>query len=250
MLYSGLTDGTKISQSQVAYIQPFSDKIGTFGFSWQQLNTQKLYTEQTIALGYGRRITNQISFGMNLKHLLMHFALPDGVTNNLGDTSSQTDPVFKEGNSESNISVDMGGLWKFADKYAFGMMVQDVNEPDMALSNGGNGKIPKTIRSGVSYQNRTLTLMGQLNWSKSASSQDQELFYIVGGEKWWFSKRFTRADWGLRGSLMSGSNSFNQWGMELVLGMEFIDLELYMEFRVVNIYGSFLEQPPFWESIL
>ena len=136
------------------------------------------------------------------------------MTDNFGTTqANELDPVFKNGNSKSNIGMDLGLLWKSDKKFSAGIMVQDINEPSMALSSEKSSPLPRVFRFGLNYQNRTLALSGQINSGQSAGKSKQELFYTAGAEKWWLSNRFTKADMALRGSLMAGSKSFSQAGM-------------------------------------
>ena len=44
--------------------------------------------------------------------------------------------------------------------------------------------------------------------------------------------------------------SQNLWGMESVLGLNFLSLELGETFNIFNIYGPYQDRIPFWDSLL
>ena len=43
--------------------------------------------------------------------------------------------------------------------------------------------------------------------------------------------------------------SLKSWGMESVLGINFLLLELRENFTILNIYGPYLNRIPFWDSL-
>ena len=60
---------------------------------------------------------------------------------------------------------------------------------------------------------------------------------------------------GRSGGLAIGWNdktikSQNFWGMESVLGINFLSLELGEAFNLFNIYGPYQDRIPFWDSLL
>lgn len=211
LLHTALEDKSKVDSSYVAYGQPFKPEIGTFGLSWNQLNLEGLYAERTITLGYGRRLSQRVAIGANIKQLYRQFTAPSGQTSNVGIADlTKSDPLFGFGNSKSNISLDAGILYRPYRNYAFGLAFTDFNEPDMALSSQNRDAVPMTMRLGIAYNERTLTLLGQLDTKKSPSGLARDAFATVAAEKWWLARGFAQGDLALRGSLGFGSRSFSQ----------------------------------------
>ena len=238
LLNAGLKDQTKIGSSYLVYAQPFSQKIGTFGLSWQQLYASNLYQEQAIALGYGRRISGSVSLGITIKHLSRKFSVPEGSTNDSGFTNlSKTDPAFKDGNSKSNIGLDFGLLWQLGKKYSLGVMVQDINEPDMAIASQSQDKVPMILRSGLAWQDRSLILSGQINSGPSAGRSSRDTFFIASIEKWWLSSKLMNADLALRGSFSAGPQSFNQTslGISYRLGNAQLDYGFFIPLKDLGL---------------
>src|SRR5207249_4609469 len=113
------------------------------GLSWQQLSVDSLYTERTIGLGYGRRLSQKWAAGMTLKQLYRQFTAPAGQTSNLGTvTPGAVDPVFVNGNPQSSYGLDLGLLFRPYRNYSYGLLLQKLNEPNMALASGDRDIIP------------------------------------------------------------------------------------------------------------
>ncbi len=234
---TGLNDGSKMSNSYAAYAHPFQYRIGTVGFSWQQFNTENLYKERALSLGYGRRLSRKIFLGASVKQLYREFTVPSGLADNMGFIdATKTDPIYANGNSRSNVGLDLGILWKASGKYSVGTMIQDLNEPDMAIASGSRDIVPMVIRSGVAYQDRRFTLAGQLNAVKSASGMSRDSFVTFAGEKWVDSSRFTKGDLGFRGSFSAGPQSWSQvtMGLSYRIGAVQIDYAFLMPLKGVG----------------
>lgn len=216
LLNTGLSDNSNINHSYAAYAHPFQSKIGTFGFSWEQFYVQNLYKEQTISFGYGRKFFRSLALGIAFKRLYREFSAPTGQTDETGfvDTG-KTDPLYADSNSRSNYAVDAGILYKFCKKYSLGIMVQDINQPDIAISKQNREIQPIVIRSGIAYQERTMILAGQLNTVKSPAGLTNNLFFTLAAEKWWLAARWLHADLAVRASFSAGPESFSQTAMGL-----------------------------------
>lgn len=226
LLHTGLTDKSKISNSYVAYGHPIKAEFGTVGVSWQQMSVEDLYMERTIAFGYGRRLSQKWAAGINFKQLYRQFTAPTGATDNTGfiDTS-KTDPVFSFGNSKSSIGMDFGLLFRPYRNYSYGLMLQNFNEPNMAIADTDRDALGMTLRTGVAYNERTLTLVGELDTKKTPSGNGRDTFMTAAGEKWWLGAGFAQADLALRGSLAFGSRSFSQMGMGFTYRLQAIQVD-------------------------
>ena len=42
----------------------------------------------------------------------------------------------------------------------------------------------------------------------------------------------------------------NSWGMESILGAELLSVDLGTSISVINVYGPYVNQFPFWDSLL
>ncbi len=214
LIHVGLRDESKISNTFVAYAHPFQQRIGTFGLAWKEFSTRDLYQERVIALGYGRRFSSRVSLGVNLKHLTREFTVTSGQTDDFGFVNSaKTDPVYNDGNRRSNVSADVGLLLEVGKRTSVGMMAEDINEPDMAISKNNRDLRPMLLRTGLAFQERLLNIVGQINVAKSNSGLGRNLFFSGGAERWWLATKFTRADLAARGSISVGSESFSQMAL-------------------------------------
>ena len=225
LLHTGLGDGSKIGNSYVAYGHPMRETVGSFGLSWQQLSVDSLYTERTIGLGYGRRLSQKWAAGLTLKQLYRQFTAPAGQTDNLASvTSGAVDPVFANGNSQTAYGVDFGLLFRPYRNYSYGLLLQNLNEPNMALASGDRDIIPMLIRGGVAYSERNLTLVGELDTQRRLTS-GRDYHFTAGAEKWWIGAGFAQGDVGFRGSLAFGSRNYSQITMGLSYRLEAIQID-------------------------
>ncbi len=215
LLHSGLGDKSKISNSYVAYGQPIKEKWGVGGVSWHQMSLQDLYSERMITFGYGKKVAAKWAAGLNVKHMNRTFTAPTGATSNLGVVdNSRVDPVFASGNSKSNIGLDLGLLYRPYRNYSYGLMMQNLNEPNMAISDNDKDIVNMAIRTGIAYNERSLVLLGELDTKKTLGSSRDYIFNTA-AEKWWIGSGFARGDLAVRGSLGFGTRSFSQMTMGL-----------------------------------
>lgn len=214
LIHAGLRDESKISNAFVAYAHPFQQRIGTIGLAWKEFSTRDLYKERAIALGYGKRVSSRLSLGVNVKYLTREFTVPLGQTDNSGFVNTaKSDPIYNDGNSKSNVSADAGLLLEVSKRSTIGIMAEDINEPDMAISAKNRDIRPMLLRTGMAFQDRLLNVVGQINSAKSASGLGRNLFFSGGAERWWLATKFTRADLAARGSLSVGSENFSQMAL-------------------------------------
>jgi len=210
LLQTGLVDKSNVSDSYVAYGQPLNGNLGTLGFSWQQTSLDTLYSERTLTLGYGKRISERWAMGLNIKQLHRQFTVPTGQTSNSAVTETEkSDPLFSGGSSKSNLAFDLGVLFCPYRKFSYGLMVQNLNEPNMAIAENQSDPVNMALRSGVTYRQNNLTLVSELNTKKSLGSR-RDFLGTFAVEKWWVGAGFTQGDLAARGSLAVGSRSFSQ----------------------------------------
>lgn len=224
LLHPGLTDGSSINSSYVAYGHPASAKIGSFGISFDQLNVQSFYRERAITIGYARKVSKFWAAGINLKQLNRKFTTPDGQTNNQAVVDlSKTDPVFARGSSRSNVGLDFGFLYRPYHNYSFGIMFQNINEPNMSISDSKD-RVPRTIRSGLAFNRRGMTLLGELDMKQSIGN-GYDLFFNTAVEQWWTDRRYLKGELAARGALGFGSRSFSQISTGFSYRWEYISFD-------------------------
>src|SRR5664279_4550996 len=127
-LYSGLTDGSSIGRSFLAYGHPTA-KHGTFGFSYLDLSLAGLYSESTFAMHYATAVRERWNLGGSIKLLKKSFG-SDMYTQQAIDSDTGApypgggDPLFaKYGTSKSAISFDLGTQYRISRIYGLGLAI-------------------------------------------------------------------------------------------------------------------------------
>jgi hypothetical protein len=210
-LYAGLTDGSKIGQYFAGYGQPVKYG-GTLAFGWRQLSLDNLYKERTLSLGYGEWITSRIAAGIALKQLHHSFEPPAMSVDDNGAVQMTRPTFFNQyGNASTAYSVDLGLLYRWTKRHTFGLAIQDINQPNIALNPADHEIVARTIRAGMAYRgDRGLMLAGGLTTRESLSNQ-KDTTWTGAIEKWWDMK--DNGAIAARGSLATGSRSFQQMAM-------------------------------------
>ena len=105
-LFAGLSDGSNISQTFLAYGQPVQWG-GTVAASWKQFSLDNLYTERTLSLGYGEWITSKVAAGFAVKQLYHAFTAPNIVVDDAGNVQPGAPSFFtRYGNSNTAYGAD------------------------------------------------------------------------------------------------------------------------------------------------
>lgn len=223
LLQTGLGGKSSINASYFAYAYPISYKAGNFGISWQQLSLADRYSERAIALGYGKWVSQRWIVGANVKHLNLSIEPPEGVTLRGGARRTDIqDPVFASGNSRSNISLDLGTLYRIRANYVLGFSLQNINEPNMAISDSGSDPVKRTVRGGLMYHEKTFGLMNEIVTRQFAASRDYT--YTLGAEKFFGVGRKDNRVF-LRGALSYGTRSYRQFSVGVGYKTEAINLD-------------------------
>jgi hypothetical protein len=207
-LYTGLSDGSNLSQSFLGYGQPISWG-GTVAIGWKQFSLDQLYRERTLSLGYGEWLTENIAIGGAVKQLYHSFGVPNMIVDNNGNVQSGTPNFFAQnGNSNTAYSADLGALYKWSGRSTLGVSIQDVNEPNIALNPADHEIVPRTIRVANSYEaDRHLTMGLGMTREQNLTSQTDTI-WTGSAEKMW---RLVAGDEvTIRGSVATGSREFQQ----------------------------------------
>lgn len=211
-LYMGLSDGSMISQSFLGYARPVQWG-GTLAAGWSRFGVSGLYSERTLSVGYGEWITSRVAAGIAVKQLHHGFEPPSLSVDDSGTAQSASPSFFAQnGASRNAYSADIGFLIKASPRHTVGVSVQDLNEPDIALSSNDHEIVPKTWRLGLAYEMpRQLKLMAGLSRRQNLSNRQETTWTGAAEREWKLSELRSLA---ARGSLSSAPRQFQQ----MVLG--------------------------------
>jgi len=240
LLHPGLSDGSRIGSSLIAYGQPLSFAAGTLGFGWRELDGADLVSERTLTLGYGRRISQKWALGFNFKQLYRHFNAPSGTTSDSGRVSpGRLAPAFASGSSKWNIGLDLGALYRPFRNYSYGFAIQDLNEPDLSITSDSRDPVPMLVRASMAYSDEPVVLAAALDLRRAPGGRGRDIFLAAAAEKWWLGSGFALADLAARGGLSLGSRSFSQMtlGFSYRLNSVQLDYAFLMPLRGIG-FGS------------
>lgn len=139
-MYAGLAGVGSIGQGFVSGGLP--TRYGNFGFGLGMFHAAGLMEERTLALAYGKKLTDRVEIGVVGKQLYHSFSVG-------GDPLAANDPVFQNGHSAGAFGVDLGLRVKAAEGLYAGLAVRNLNEPNVGLM--VTDRVPREIQAGVSY---------------------------------------------------------------------------------------------------
>jgi hypothetical protein len=231
-LYTGLSDGSNLSQYYFGYGQPIGWG-GTLAFGWKQLSLDSLYSERTLSLGYGEWLTQDIAIGGALKQLHHSFGVPSMIVDDNGNIQAGTPSFFAQnGNSNTAYAGDLGVLYHMTERHTLGISIQNINEPNVALNPADHEIVPREVQMSLAYDaHRRLTLAAGVMTEESLANE-QDYTWTGSAEKWW--KLSEGDEVAIRGSLATGSREFQQ--MVLGAGYRMTSLELDYAY-VFNLTG-------------
>jgi len=217
LLFPGLQDGSNLGASFIGYAQPLAEgKNGTLGTAWNSLTLGNLYREDTLYLGYGRRVldfgeSGELYGGANLKYLRSGFgSFPE--TSNAVQTggvigSGQPDPVLSGSRSQSAFDSDAGLLYRLGKNYSAGLDVMHVNSPNVAFAGGASDRLPPAVKLGFDYRSLLSNLVAEYDTQQGPAGAPDQTF-TAAAERW-FPKLFL-GDFGMRGGLSVGTREYKQ----------------------------------------
>ena len=125
-LYSGLSDGSSLSRMAVGFGMPImfgGSYRGTFGFGYDTLSLDSLYSESRMRLAYARPFGENFWFGLALARL--------GITYG-SDEYTAINPVLASATGASAMGLDIGAIYSKGD-IDFGLSIQNANQPDLGI---------------------------------------------------------------------------------------------------------------------
>jgi len=233
-LYSGLTDGSSIGRSFVAYGHPTA-KLGTFGFSYLSLSLADLYSENTFALHYATAVRDRWNVGGSIKYLKKSFG-SDIYTQNAIDSESGTqmngpDPLFaKNGTSKTAMSFDVGTQYRISRIYGLGFTILNANSPNMALSPGDSDPVAAVYKAGLARRTKTSAVDVEASMRKFTS---EEYRFNIGGERW------IRESFAIRGGLGFGQRQYQMTSIGFSYKWEALQFDYALIYPLTGIKGTF-----------
>lgn len=230
-LFMGLDDKSNISSSQLLYGRPVNNR-GSLGLGWMETQLDNLYKERTLSLGYGYNWKDNLAIGATLKQLQIMEEAPEINYNNSGYVTGNGDPVFANGNSAAGIGMDLGLLYEPVPGYSLGLSLQNINQPKVSLRD--YDRVPALIRFGIARRTPALLLASEIRTQEFIRGV-RDYQAVFGAERWWRPGK--NSSFAVRGSLATGSRSFNQF--TLGLGYRVNNLEVDYSFLMPMAGVSF-----------
>jgi tetratricopeptide (TPR) repeat protein len=213
-LYAGLSDGSEIGSSQLAYAHPLSrGRRGTLGLSWERFSLSGLYQEQAMTAAYGRQVTGgaqggKLYLGAAAKYLTRSFTRNAEAANACNGLAcgQGPDPVLSGATSKSVPDLDLGMIYRFPRRLQAGLVLQHALAPNVAFS--GTDKLDRALNAGLAYKSLWMSLVGELKLHRAADGSMAK-DAIFAAERYFPS--LDHGQFGVRGSLGMGSSDWKQF---------------------------------------
>jgi hypothetical protein len=233
-LYAGLSDGSNIARSFVAYGHPTATH-GTFGISYLSLSLADLYSESTIGMHYANAYKERWNFGGTLKFLRKSYGSDQYTANAIsGDGSTplgSPDPLFaNNGTSKTAMSFDLGGQYRISKIYGLGVAIMNVNSPNMALSTADTDKVSSIYKVGLARRTKKSAVTTELSMRTFTSSE----YRINMGAERWFDSGF-----GVRGGLGFGQRQYQLTSVGFSYRWDVMQIDYAMIYPISGIQGTF-----------
>lgn len=234
-LYSGLTDGSSIGRSFIAYGHPTA-KYGTFGFSYLSLSLADLYSESTFALHYAAAIRERWNVGGSIKLLKKSFGsdtyTQNAINSDTGASLGAPDPLFAQnGSGKSAVSFDLGTQYRLSRIYGLGLAILNVNSPNMALSPGDTDQVSAVYKAGLARRTKTSSVDAEVSMRKFAG--EEEYRFNIGGERW------LRENIAVRAGLGFGQRQYQVTSVGFSYKWEAFQVDYALIYPLTGIQGTF-----------
>ena len=234
-LYGGLTDGSSIGRSFIAYGHPTA-KYGTFGFSYLDLSLAGLYSESTFALHYAAAVRERWNLGGSIKLLRKSFGsdpyTANAINSDTGASLGAPDPLFaKNGTSKSAVSFDLGTQYRLSRIYGIGLAILNVNSPNMALSPGDTDQVAAVYKAGLARRTRMSSVDAEVSMRKFTG--DEEYRFNIGGERW------VRENIAVRAGLGFGQRQYQVTSIGFSYKWEAFQFDYALIYPLTGIKGTF-----------
>ena len=179
VLHVGLSDETSITQNLITYSNSRPDR-GAVGLLWKRLNVSQLYAENYIILGasksyrIGGENNRHFSIGVSGK-LLNWETVP---------TLGANGAVLEDLPGRSQLSIDMGFVFRSSSNIPVAVSVQNLNSPDVASSSSPTSEaLPLQTTLGIGILGRNSTSGMDLVFRRQEIDVRAGLEYRLHGDK-------------------------------------------------------------------
>jgi len=233
-LYAGLSDGSNIARSYVAYGHP-TEKRGTFGFSFLSLSLADLYSESTFGLHYANSIKEKWNVGGSLKFLRKSFGsdtyTDNAINSDTGASLGGADPLFAaNGTSKGAASFDLGVQYRLSKIYGLGFAIINANSPNMALSSGDTDKVSAIYKMGLARRTKTSSVSSEISMRTFTKN---ELRLNMGAERW------LGQNFGIRGGLGFGQRQYQLTTLGCSYRWDVMQVDYSLIYPLSGIKGTF-----------
>lgn len=237
-----LSDNSDIRRQGLAGAYPLPNDAGTVALMYQDFDTDAVFAEKAITIGYATHLNRWIGthhgkwhVGISGKHLKREFGrtpYAGDALNDSGVASGTPDPVFASGTSKSATAFDIGTLWEPPSfpSTTFGLSVSNINRPSLSLSGSGD-KIPSTVRLGAAHK---------FSWGLAAVETRKIQGLANGSDNEWAMGVERPVTLPSLGSFIPRAG-YSQGGREyknLSLGLGFAALGIRVDYAIVMPLGS------------
>jgi len=147
-LYLGLTDGSSLSRSALAFGTPLEfggSYWGTAAVGLDTLSLDSLYSESRLRIGWAYPVRENIWVGAAIARM--------GVTYGK-DSSAPANPVLATADGASAMGLDLGAIYS-RDSLDLGLSIQNANEPDLGIKY--ENKVGRKITLGLALKRTAFT---------------------------------------------------------------------------------------------
>lgn len=153
VLHVGLSDETSITQNLITYATSRPDR-GAVGLLWKRLNVSQLYAENYVILGASKSYRiggeNKRHFSIGVSGKLLNWETVP--------TLGANGVVLEDLPGRSQLSVDMGFVFRSSSNIPVAVSVQNLNSPDIASSSSpASEPLPLQTTLGIGILGRNST---------------------------------------------------------------------------------------------
>lgn len=161
-----------LNYGYLGLVLPIGD-LGGFGFSISQ-SYYELYQEYIGILSYGTKISNNplMFIGGNMKGFMKRY---------VANEYTRVDPYFSTyGYTKTGVGYDISTLLFITKRLSLGVMIENIGEPDMALSAGE--KVGVNAKLGIAYKIGKITPVVEVNIKNKKVNGKQDINFLGGVE--------------------------------------------------------------------
>ncbi|MBI4422386.1 MAG: hypothetical protein HY554_01585 [Elusimicrobia bacterium] len=240
-LYAGLADGSNLGQTSLAFAQPLNaGRWGALGAAWQELRLDAAYAERSVALSYGRAAWRSprwgaLYLGGQVRSLSRGFQ-PGPEADNAFDHGAAVgapDPALQGSRRRSAIAADAGLLLRAPKRYALGLSVSQLNEPDIGFA--GPEKLPLRARAALSYKSLWMVLAAEARHERAANGRATRQFVLAGERSF---PSLDLGELGVRASIGVGEVDFREATVGLSYAINKIRADYAFLMPIAGVAGT------------